>query len=487
MRSQTAIFSKLVRDFMRDRPPTVSPGTPCAEAIQHMFGDHASSVVVIDAHGRLLGILTEQDVTRRIAFQIPPETPVEQIMTRRVLTIPAGEYLYHAIGRMRRYNLRHLPVLDENRVVIGILDLYDALSAASEQMMQQIDLITHEGTLDGLKQVKTAQVELAAELLDDGLPAPEIQALLTHINNDIYRRVTDMCIASLAAEGWGQPPVDFSVIVMGSGGRGENFIGPDQDNGFVIEDYPDEEHNRIDGYFMELASRLVTTLDTVGLPLCRGYCMAINPMWRKTLSQWFRQLDTWRSKRNRMALRLSDIFFDFQPVWGHNTELARRLRDHVTKMLREDRAFLRAMYDETSDHNVGLGLFGGFVTEKENPYYRGQINLKHHALLPLIEGARLFSLREGVEQTGTLARIDALHERGILNANEREDLKGAFVQITNLLLGQQIADFRIGRKVTYFIHPDSLSKRSKEHLANAMKAIHRLRDRVRAELTGNLS
>ena len=487
MRSQTAIFSKLVRDFMRDRPPTVSPGTPCAEAIQHMFGDHASSVVVIDAHGRLLGILTEQDVTRRIAFQIPPETPVEQIMTRRVLTIPAGEYLYHAIGRMRRYNLRHLPVLDENRVVIGILDLYDALSAASEQMMQQIDLITHEGTLDGLKQVKTAQVELAAELLDDGLPAPEIQALLTHINNDIYRRVTDMCIASLAAEGWGQPPVDFSVIVMGSGGRGENFIGPDQDNGFIIEDYPDEEHNRIDGYFMELASRLVTTLDTVGLPLCRGYCMAINPMWRKTLSQWFRQLDTWGSKRNRMALRLSDIFFDFQPVWGHNTDLARRLRGHVTKMLREDRAFLRAMYDETSDHNVGLGLFGGFVTEKENPYYRGQINLKHHALLPLIEGARLFSLREGVEQTGTLARIDALHERGILNANEREDLKGAFVQITNLLLGQQIADFRIGRKVTYFIHPDSLSKRVKEHLAAAMKAIDRLRDRVRAELTGNLS
>ena len=487
MRSQTAIFSKLVRDFMRDRPPTVSPGTPCAEAIQHMFGDHASSVVVIDANGRLLGILTKQDVTRRIAFQIPPETPVEQIMTRRVLTIPASEYLYHAIGRMRRYNLRHLPVLDENRVVIGILDLYDALSAASEQMMQQIDLITHEGTLDGLKQVKTAQVELAAELLDDGLPAPEIQALLTHINNDIYRRVTDMCIASLAAEGWGQPPVDFSVIVMGSGGRGENFIGPDQDNGFIIEDYPDEEHNRIDGYFMELAGRLVTTLDTVGLPLCRGYCMAINPMWRKTLSQWFRQLDTWGSKRNRMALRLSDIFFDFQPVWGHNTELARRLRDHVTKMLREDRAFLRAMYDETSDHNVGLGLFGGFVTEKENPYYRGQINLKHHALLPLIEGARLFSLREGVEQTGTLARIDALHERGILNANEREDLKGAFVQITNLLLGQQIADFRIGRKVTYFIHPDSLSKRVKEHLATAMKAIDRLRDRIRAELTGNLS
>ncbi|HCB12450.1 MAG TPA: hypothetical protein DEP36_02605, partial [Gammaproteobacteria bacterium] len=193
MRSQTAIFSKLVCGFMRDRPPTVLSGTTCAEAIQQMSGDHASSVIVTDVNGRLLGLLTEQDVTRRIAFQIPPETPVDQVMTRRVLTISAGEYLYNAIGRMRRYNLRHLPVLNEDRAVIGILDMYDALSEASAQMVQQIDLITHEGTLEGLQKVKTAQVELAAELLDDGLPAPEIQALLTHINNDIYRRVTDMC------------------------------------------------------------------------------------------------------------------------------------------------------------------------------------------------------------------------------------------------------------------------------------------------------
>lgn len=486
MRSQTAIFNKLVRDFMRDCPPTVLAGTTCAKTVERMAAANASSVIITDPGGRLLGIVTEQDVTRRIAFKVPPETSVETVMTRRVLTIPATEYLYHAIGRMRRYNLRHLPVLDENRAVVGILNLHDALSVASEQMVQQIDLITHEGTLEGLQQVKTAQVELAAELLDDGLPAPEIQALLSHINNDIYRRVTDLCIAGLDAEGWGTPPVEFSVIVMGSGGRGENFIFPDQDNGLIIADYPDEEHNRIDGYFMELASRLVGALDTIGLPLCKGYCMAVNPMWRKTLSQWFRQLDGWGYKRNRIALQLSDIFFDFQPVWGQNRELARALRAHVTKMLRQDRAFLRAMYEETSDHNVGLGLFGGFVTEKENPYYRGQINLKHHALLPLVEAARLLSLREEVEQTGTLARIDALHALGVLDANEREELRGAFIRIANLLLRQQIADFRIGKKVTYFVHPDSLTKRAKDHLVEAMKAIDRLRDRVRAELTGNL-
>lgn len=274
---------------------------------------------------------------------------------------------------------------------------------------------------------------------------------------------------------------------MGSGGRGENFIGPDQDNGFIIEDYPDEEHHRIDGYFMELASRMVVMLDTIGLPQCRGYCMATNPMWRKTLSQWFLQLEGWRRRRNRVALQLSDIFFDFQPVWGRQRDLARQLRHHITAILREDRAFLRAMYEEVSDHNVGLGIFGGFVTEKDDSDYRGQIDLKHRALLPLVEAARLFSLREGVECTGTLVRLDALHERGILSAHESEALKGAFLHVANLLLRQQITDFQAGKKISRFVHPDRLSKHVKEQLADAMKSIDRFRDRVRAELTANLS
>ncbi|MSO89125.1 MAG: hypothetical protein EXQ89_04035 [Rhodospirillaceae bacterium] len=43
------------------------------------------------------------------------------------------------------------------------------------------------------------------------------------------------------------PPVALSLIVMGSGGRGESFLFPDQDNGIIIADYPDDAHDRIDG------------------------------------------------------------------------------------------------------------------------------------------------------------------------------------------------------------------------------------------------
>ena len=51
METRTAIFSKLVRDFMRDVPLAVAEGTPLGEAVQRMDAAGASSATVIDARG----------------------------------------------------------------------------------------------------------------------------------------------------------------------------------------------------------------------------------------------------------------------------------------------------------------------------------------------------------------------------------------------------------------------------------------------------
>ena len=94
-------------------------------------------------------------------------------------------------------------------------------------MVEHIDALTQVPELYGLQEVKAVQAVVAQELLEDTLPAPEIQALLTHVNNDIYRRVAEKAVALIEEERGGEPPVRFAVIVMGSSGRGENFINPD--------------------------------------------------------------------------------------------------------------------------------------------------------------------------------------------------------------------------------------------------------------------
>ncbi len=486
MRSQTAIFRMRVRDFISNELPlAVPPDITLADLVERMRTQRASSATVIDGSGRPVGIVTEQDITRRVAYAMPPETPVSEVMAEPVLTIPSGEYLYHAIARMRRFGLRHMPVVDAGGALSGMLNLHDALAVAASRLMDQIDRLTHEGTQADLKEVKAAQVALAAELFDDNLPAPEVGELLTRINNDIYRRIVDAALRDLAGGGWGEPPVRFSAIVMGSGGRGENYLFPDQDNGFILEDYPDAEHNRVDSFFIKLAEQVTHDLDAVGFPYCNGYCMAVNPLWRKTEPQWIDQIGLWLRKRNFVAIRLSGIFFDFQPVWG-DTAAATRVRRKVLEMVSASPFFLQEIYSEAADHNVALGLFGRFITERDKDEYLGHINLKHTGTIPLVESIRLLALRSAIEETSTLRRMDELHAKGVLDTDEREDLQGAFRHITGILLRQQIKDFQAGNRVGYYVNPETLSNRARALLVDSFRAIDGLRKKVRAEFTGDV-
>ncbi|HYN39526.1 MAG TPA: DUF294 nucleotidyltransferase-like domain-containing protein, partial [Rhodospirillales bacterium] len=432
--ARTAAFGMLVREFAQPvaAVAVVRPGARCGHVIELLRALDGSCVVVVDAAGRPVGILTAGDIVRRVVFRVPPETPVEAVMTAPVLTIPRREYLFAAIAGMRRHTLKHLPVVDRDGRLAGLIRLHDALAATTPALLRQIDRLGRDDTLDGIKDVKAAQVELAEELLAEQLPATEIQQLLTRINNSLYRRVGEAVLRAMAAEGWGEPPATAATIVMGSGGRGENYLFPDQDNGFIVADYPDEAHGRIDAFFQELAERMCRDLNEIGIPYCNGYCMAVNPLWRKTLPQWFAQIGAWTRRGSTVAVRLADIFFDFQPVWGE-TALARELRAAVTGLVRNNRSFLRQMYQDKLEHSAALGIFGGFVVERENREYRGRVNLKYTGTLPLVSGIRLLALREGVEETATLARIRALAEAGVLDDNERDELSDAFGVVTDTL------------------------------------------------------
>ena len=487
MSQRTSIFRKLVKNSAIEPAVTAHATTKLIDAIDAMTASKASAVIIINQTGAPKGILTEQDITRRVIFKKDQSAPVSDVMSSPAICVHIDEYLYYAIARMRRRGLRHMPVIDNHGKVVGSLSLAKAIANASEQLMKEIDQLTHEDSIQGQTEIKQAQVSIADHLCADHVSTPEILGLLTRINNDIYRRIVNLNLKTMLDDGFGPAPVKFSVIVMGSGGRGENYLYPDQDNGIIIEDYPDDQHTKIDSWFIELADRMTRDLDAVGLPLCKGFVMATNPLWRKTLSQWKHQLELWSKRPNTTRLRLCDIFFDFRTVWGP-PDMADELRRHVTKIASANPAFLRAMYEDDTDHGTALGWFGRFITvsHEDNPEYEGYLNLKHSAALPLVEAMRLLALREGITKTSTLNRMLALKEKDILEDDEYDYLKGAFLHISKLLLRQQLESFKNQEPVNYYIHPDSLSEREKDILTDSLKAIDHIRKRMRSEFTGDI-
>jgi signal-transduction protein with cAMP-binding, CBS, and nucleotidyltransferase domain len=288
----------------------------------------------------------------------------------------------------------------------------------------------------------------------------------------------------MADSGWGPPPVRFDVVVMGSGGRGENFLHPDQDNGFILEDYPDNAHEEVDAWFIELAGRLTERLDRIGFPYCHGSVMATNPLWRKSISQWKTQIELWIGKGSGIVLRLADIFFDFKKVYGDGS-LARELRTHVTATARKP-FLLREMFELDAHHKVALGPFNRLLVDRLEGPNKGKLNLKLTGTLPLVEAARIGALYHGIPDTPTLDRINALHAKNVLSADERDYLEGAFNHITNLVLRQQTRDFLATGQVGNHVAVEDMTRRERDMLVDGFRAIRQFRKRMRTELTGDL-
>ena len=166
---------------------------------------------------------------------------------------------------------------------------------------------------------------------------------------------------------------------------------------------------------------------------------------------------------------------------------ARELRSQVTRMASRSPALLRDMLEEARRAQVALGWFGRLSPEKGDHEHRDAINLKHRGTLPLVSSLRLLALRQGIQETGSLARLDALRNAGVLGRDEWDYLAGAFRHITSLLLRQQLADFdNPAREVSNFVPLAALTDREKDILTDAFKAIEELSGRLESELTGRV-
>lgn len=464
---------------MQSPPPMLPADAPLARAVAAMAEARASAALAVDAEGRPLGILTEQDVLRRIAFRAAPEAPLSSAMTAPVVAIAEGEHLYRAIGLMRRHRLRHLVVLDATGRCAGLLHRAETLAALAGGVLGHLDALAAQDSTGAMEQAKHAQAGLARALLEDGTPATEAVALVSAINLDLHRHVLEMALAAQGAP----PPVPFTLLVMGSAGRGESLLQPDQDNGLILGEYDDADHIAVDAWFRAFAEDFNARLAAVGFSLCAGHVMARNPLWRKRLAEWEHQFALWAERRSPVALLFAAIAFDFAPAWGEAAPAA-RLRARLGEILRARPALLAALAAKERELTVGLTFWGGFTDDEEGPGRR--TDLKLHGLMPLVAAVRLLALRAGLAETGTAARLAALEARGEVTGADARALQEAFARLMQALLAQQLVDLAAHRAPGSLVDTAAMPAAERAALRDGLKAVRAFARIVQAELAGGM-
>ena len=122
-----------VRDGMSSLVLTVGPGHTLREAARLMAERRVGAAVVIDPESPGPGIVTERDVLRSVALGLVPwSTTLEGCMTHDPISITPSTDTLEASHIMLEGGFRHLPVLEEGRLV-GIVSLRDLLRAAEAE------------------------------------------------------------------------------------------------------------------------------------------------------------------------------------------------------------------------------------------------------------------------------------------------------------------------------------------------------------------
>lgn len=133
----------MVCDVMisQDRVPVVQEEEILKEALEEMGRTRLGIVCIIDGNNKLLGILTEGDIRRKLLKVQKPFSAflVDDALEHSIrtpTTVRPGDTLVHAVDMMGQKQIWDLPVVDENGVLLGLLHLHPAVKAllnASEQ------------------------------------------------------------------------------------------------------------------------------------------------------------------------------------------------------------------------------------------------------------------------------------------------------------------------------------------------------------------
>lgn len=112
--------------LMTSDPITVAPETPIVEAAETMLDNEVSSLLVTDADGHLVGILTSTDFVHNVADEDADHTEtVESHMTTDVITVGAQDPIGSAADQLIEHGVHHLPVVDDVEGLVGILSTTD--------------------------------------------------------------------------------------------------------------------------------------------------------------------------------------------------------------------------------------------------------------------------------------------------------------------------------------------------------------------------
>jgi CBS domain-containing protein len=204
--------------------------------------------------------------------------------------------------------------------------------------------------------------------------------------------------------------------------------------------------------------------------------MGSNMLWCKSLTDWTKQYNSWMNTPGENSNDLSSIFFDYEIAFGEQ-KIEEAITNTVFKNAQNNTLFFDFLGNDALRKNAPLTFFKNFNVEEEGPN-KNKFDIKTRALMPLIDGARLFTLNYNIKGiNNTYLRFKQLAITDVKNSEIYLNCAEAFLILSKFRTVEGLKNDDSGQ----FINLNELSKIDKEKLKNALAPMKELEELIKSK------
>ena len=453
-------------------PLKVTP-TQSIKDVAQLMSDNLIDNVIISELNFPIGIVTDTDMRSKVAtgrFEIT--SSINKIMTFPVITVAENVSLAEAQLLLLKNNVSHLCVTidgSDKSEIKGVITEHDLIVSQASNPGVFIKEIKRSQNASDLSRVRSKLSDLVQTSLTKNIPLAHISNIASEINTAIIKRSVELAILDL-----GSPPARFAWLSIGSQGRKEQLLLTDQDSILVFEDVAADKYRDVKNYFMKLTKKAVSTLETIGYEQCQNGHVASNMIWCKSITEWIKQYSNWMNSPGEKNNEISSVFFDYEIAFGEQ-QIEDAISDIIFVNAKKNKLFFDYLGNDALRKPPPLSFFKKFNVE-ETGLNIGKFDIKNRAILPLVDGARLFVISHNIKGINNtffrfkqLAMVDQKHSEIYLNCAD------SFQTLSKLKTSEGLKYDNSGQ----FINIEDLSKIDKENLKNALAPIKELEELIK--------
>lgn len=408
------------QSIAREHLVTATADRPIREIAAMLRSKRIDCVAIVDGKGQPIGKVTDFVLRDRIAEGASLGSTAADWMQTSLGTAHTDDSTGQLLLKLAQGERQFLMVTENGRPdsrVVGIVSERNLFLQYGRFPTVVGEAIAYAPDIATLRTLRDRMESLILEFIENRGTLKWLMEMTGVLNRKLSQRLIELAQEEMHREGLAPPELDFSWLMMGSGGRDELLIRSAVYHALVYADPEPTQAEQAEAYFKELAKRVSNGLRQCGFHESAQGVLARNPGWCLPLAamkERFRKLIQQPSAMHVYAARDS---FDFRSL-TQRCPLAAELRSSIRKTIASNPDFIRYMASDSLLNQPPRTIFQGYVVDNMG-IQRQELALKFHALLPLVDVGRVLALEaEDLETTTTWKRLE--HAAEILRDSDPE-------------------------------------------------------------------